>query len=406
MEASDFSLEDALRATFREQVANPPATEALADRAVAAGRRIHARNAILSSVAAAVSVALVGIGVVSYIGGTGPVDPAVIAPPSLTAPASARPTTYPVSVNLPASVVIGDTLWVATADGGGQVPLAGLGTIQRAWRIDEGWLIESTKGADPSPHLLSYVPDSGSPISVVSGTAISVAGTAGTGDGLRVAWSTESELTFAKLLIEDGNVRLDELVTTPAPIVDGNVRLRPQALVGAAVVLAGGEQLEVWDAWIPAQGDYAASAGLPLVAPHGITADGERLIAWYQPDPKQPPCLGELEPDGLTPVPGRSRCPNPFARTDAVFPSPDGEYWMVIGEKTAAVYRAESVWKGGDPVVTVPEHLTSGTWAHDGAAFAGLTGDSVLQIYLDGLVVPEPLPSPTGVPVIVADLRA
>ena len=96
-------LEDTLRDTLRHRAAGAPAVEALADRAMETARRARSRRTAAASVAAALTVLLVGVGVASFhrAGGGAP-GPAMSG--------SVTGATTPPARGLPLEVVVGDQL--------------------------------------------------------------------------------------------------------------------------------------------------------------------------------------------------------------------------------------------------------------------------------------------------------
>ncbi len=291
-------LEDALRDTFSGQVSAPPVIDGVADRAIRGAGRVRRRRAVLVSAATAVSVAIVGVGVVSASGGGGTAQhfggPTASASPSATAGPGLSAAPLPlVGATLPVDVLNGDRIQVAD---GTVVSLAGMGTANRAWRVNEGWLVE-THQHDQQRAMVWLVTEAGGQTLVASGRSAMVSPGSAARPGPQVAWVTDEELFLGTF--QDG--RVAGIVSTKG------VSLVPQRTVGSGVVLAGsktGGGLDTWDMWFPDRGAYRATTENPngLSTVLGTTADNERIIALYGGTPA---CLGELD-TGFAPV--RSNC--------------------------------------------------------------------------------------------------
>jgi hypothetical protein len=415
-------IEAMLRDTLQERAAAPPAVEAMAERAIADAARIRRNRTASASIAAALSVVLVGIGFASYSNAPNTVqsDP----PPGLSA--TWLPTTA--ITELSVNVVVDRYMYLA---GGGVLSLAsvvpascdGGQCIWGVWRVSDGYLVsvhdaEATVGTT----VLWHVPEFGSSSVVVDGGGPLVVG-AGTEQrpGIQVVWIDDRRLhvgTYA-----DGQAV--EVLSTPSPVVEVAERseiraLTPQAVVGDAVVLAANDadgDADLWDVWFPARGDYQP-ATYPLIGLQGTTVDGERIIGWHTPDDGQPHCLGELMPEEFEPV--HSVCPSPFTKDARIHPSPDGRWWIVADrfrvaqgrvEPGLALYDAEQVWAGAGPVRTWTDPGSSfdGVWL-DTETFAAIDRSSgtVATLYADGrpdVSLTLPTPGPTAKVSVVVDLR-
>ncbi len=409
-------LEDTLRDAFRDRVAVAPAVPALTDRAIIGAARVRRRRTATACAVAALCVALVGLSA-SFVGGRGGV---VDASPFGIASAARSPTEPVAPAAVPVDVVIDATLYRA---GGGRVLLGGLAPcelcrVADAWRVPDGWLVESYRvNEPPAPpqSTLWFVPELGSSTPpLVTGTSMHVSRETGSRPRINVAW-TDSERLY---LGTYSGQAVTDVVSTPAPEVEvpavGDLgdtrRLYPQAVVGGAVLLAGthtGAGLGFWDVWFPDRGDFVP-ADQPQIEFLGTTTDGERIIAWYYPDPASKiGCLGALDLDGFTPV--RSLCPAPFPFTPAgVFPSPDGRWWLVTDPLGARLYDAQRVWDGAEPVHTWSlggDYATEGTWVDDETVV--LLTEEFLLLRTDGRPVETvALPAAASRPArIVVDLR-
>ena len=386
-------LEDALRDTFSSQVATPPAIDAVADRAIDRAGRVRRRRTTLVTAVAAVSVAIVGAGVVSVVAGSGNQGQQVGGPPTSPNPtASAGPspggTTPPlVGVELPVDVLNRERIQAAN---GTVVPLAGMGDASRAWRVHEGWLVE-TYQFDQQREMVWLVSEAGGQTLIASGRAAMVSPGSAARPGPQVAWVTDDELFLGTYA--DGH--LSGVVSTKG------VALGPQRVVGSGVVLAGtqtGGGLDTWDMWFPDRGAYRATTenanGLSTVL--GTTVDNERIIGLYG---GKPPCLGELDPNGFTPM--KSNCSvglDDFRLDDKVFPSPDGRWWAVTGEFGVALYDAEKVWTDETKTAAWPSVQASyaAVWVADGTAFVVTTTTEVITIHLENGRPNDTVPLPAA----------
>ncbi len=370
-------LEDALRDTFRTQVAAPPVLDGVADQVIRQAGRVRRRRTVLVSAVTAVSVAVVGVGAVSIAAGRGPGQeiggPPVSPSPSGSPEPGPNPAPLPlVGAMLPVDVLNGDRIQVAN---GTVVSVAGMGAAQRAWRVEGGWLVE-TYQSDQEKAMVWLVSEAGGQSLLATGRSAIVSPGSAARPGPQVAWVMDDELFLGTY--EDGH--LSGIVSTKG------VALDPQRVVGSGVVLAGsktGGGLDTWDMWFPDQGPYVATTENPggLSTVLGTTVDNERIIGLYG---GKPPCLGELDPNGLNPV--KSNCAVNLRLDDRAFPSPDGRWLAVIGEFGVAVYDTEKVWTDATPTATWSSVGASHAlvWTADGTGFVGATASDVVTIYLDG----------------------
>jgi hypothetical protein len=315
---------------------------------------------------------------------------------------------------LPVDVVVGDQLLAA---GGGEISLADvvaceLCGVAGAWRVPDGWLVSVSQTHEEPPGntvTLWRIPESGAPIEVMAADGLVLVGK-GTAElpGILVAWVADERLHVGRYA--DG--ALDEVASTPAPVVEvepvgdlGDTRpLWPHAFVGAGVVLAGtltGGGLDFWDVWFPERGDFVP-AEYPAISMHGITPDGDRIIADYLRYPgtaSKETCLGELELDGFTPA--QSICPSPVGYSARIDPSPDGQWWLVQDVDGVSLYEAGQLWSGGERTVFRPG---AGGWI-DATSFAVVDESGVVTVHVDGPVDElVPLPPADRAPLLVMDL--
>jgi hypothetical protein len=408
-------IEEMVRDTFRQRADTAPALEAVADRAIAGARRTRRNRTAFASVSAALSVALVGFGLVSFAGDRGP----GIGEPGPSGASTSVAT--PVVSTPPVDLVLGDRLLLA--DGGERSltdELCPSCSVTGAWRVPQGWLVtvyHSTNGTGIDTSALWLLPEVGEPTEIVAGHG-NIAVSPGTAQrpGIQIAWAAGEEGLLKVGRYAGGpvtGIESTELPYANVPLDDlGDQRpLYPRAVVGAAVVLAGtytGGGLDLWDAWFPGRGDYVPAEN-PAINLYAVTADGERLIAGYPRYPgtgSRESCLGELDPDGFVPL--RSLCPSPLGEFDRVVPSPDGRWWLVISTESVALYDADTVWSSA-PVRRwpPPAETFGGAWLDD-TSFVVMGRSTVLTGYADGR--PEEtasisLPADLAAAVTVVDLR-
>jgi hypothetical protein len=402
-------LRDLLRDTFRERVATPPAMEGMADRAMAGASRARRGRTSIGAAVAVVAVALVGVGLASYL--TGP------RPAPLAADLTPQPSWLPTEPigELSVDVAVGQYMYLA---GGGVMSLASVvpcedgRCVRGVWRVTDGYLVSVyNAGAAVGAAALWHVPIAGAPSVVVDGDGALVV-SPGTPErpGTQVAWSDDGRLHLGTYV----DHRVSGVVSTPTPEIPvdaGELRtLAPRTVVGDAVVLAGPQtsgDADLWDVWFPDRGDYVPAA-YPTIALHGTTVDSGRIIGWFQPEPGQEGCLGELLPEEFVPV--ESACPSPLQMDDRVYPSPNGRWWIVAGDGGMALYDADQIWSGADAIRRWPgPGSADGTWL-DGSTFVAVDGSSgeVVTLHADG----EPdgsvalaTPGPSTRLRVVVDLR-
>lgn len=311
---------------------------------------------------------------------------------------------------LPVDLIIDDRLYHA----GGEIPLTDLLAcstscqITGGWRVPDGWLVSvyhRSATASPDTSVLWWVPESGEPSTVVTGHGVTVSRGSPSRPGVQVSWVADGRLNVGTYA--DGEV--DDVVSTPAPeieIDDQSSRpLYPRMIAGEAVVLAGtqtGGGLDLWDVWFPDRGDYEPDV-YPHIGLYAVTADGERLIAWYpRSNGSKEGCLGELDPDGFEPV--RSVCPAPFPESATIYLAPGGRWWIVLHQEGVDVYDAERVWASPAPVRSLPG---LGAWI-DPSTFIVLAGPETFVGFPDGRPdqrLPQTVPGPITPAGVVVDLR-
>ncbi len=363
-------LEDSLRETLADKVADLSPGEGVADQVIHNARRVRLRRAVGVPVAAGLAAVLVAMGAVTVAGGWGdpaPKSPVASASPDQPTPGpSTAPTNLYAPLDLPVDVLTADGLILAAHEGGTHALPKLPGDVDAAWRLQQGYLVRMRVGVESQS--LWLVPQVAAPVQLATGSGILV--TAGTTrlPGVRVAWVDDTSLNLGVL----SDAAITDVVSTPAPVVYGHVRLRPQAVVGGAVILAGtqtGGGLDTWDYWFPDRGDFTRHDHGRSLSMQGRTSDGERLIAHLRADGGS--CLAEVDPDGFLAT--RTVCPSPFWDLDRIVPSPDGRWVFVNGEPQlfgSAVYRASDVWAGSDltyaAAATGPSYGGGAAWTDDG----------------------------------------
>lgn len=401
-------IEEVLRDTLRERAATPPVVDGLADRAISGATRTRRRRRAGAVVATALCVVLAAVSA-SYltVPGPGPAGPTVAASPLW-------PPSEPVR-ELRVDVLIDRYIFRA---GGGLTSIEsvvpdscdGGRCISGVWRVDDGYLVAVVDNAAVvGGSVLWHVPESGQPRAVVDGDgALVVSDGTAQRPGVQVIWADDGRLNIGTY---DAG-RVIGVLSTPAPTIAADDRdadaLDPWTVVGGAVVLSGpatGTQAVAWDVWFPDRGAYVP-ATYPVIGLHGTTVDHERILAWYYQEPNGPGCLGELQPEEFAPV--RSRCPSPLSRDDRIYPSPDGQWWVVFGERGVALYDAGWVWQGGSALRRWSGSTKDGVWLDSSTLVILDRSNGTLVTYdIDGgedrLTLPVPHPAVNVS--VVSDLR-
>jgi hypothetical protein len=364
-------LEDALRETFNSQVAALPGMDDPAGQAIRRAGAIRRRQVAVASVAVVVSVVLVGVGVLGN--GSALTIPWAAGPaaPTTAAASITNPPAPLVGAKLPVDVLNGDRIQVAD---GRVISLAGLGTPQKALRVQPGWLVQTTN-ALPDPHAAQQsavwlVDEKGFASQLAAGDATMVSGGTPTRPDPQVAWTSSGRLNLASLVGQG----LSGTASTP-----GVDRLVPLMAVAGGVLLGGtqtGGGTDVWDMWYPDRGVYRSTpTSAPVSAVLGRTADGTHLYAIHG---GKPGCLGNVEPPPQFTVTS-STCSLNLGLDDEIYPSPNGRSVLVLGATGYAVYDAATLF-------TNPQARTSGPLDGTGASGMWLT-EETFAIYAKGMVV-------------------
>jgi hypothetical protein len=343
-------IEESLRETFAAQANRAPAVEDAATRAISAGRRVRRRRRALGVVAVVTSVALVGVGVVSVVGG--PIGRNVV---------GSSPTEAAASV-LPVDVLAGNR--IVRADGVA-IALVGLAQPRRLWKVQSGWLVE-TWDVETSLAAAWYVNElGGAPRLLAAGDRVAVG--RGSFDGPRVAWSQGGQVSFASFV--DG--RLDSPLST-----SGVAGFRPVAIVGTGVLLAGPGGAH--DMWFPAQGDYE-NGPVEHDAYLGASGDGS---AFYGVSADDASCLVKVNPFGLARL--RTACGLDLTGARRAFASPDLVWVAVAGPERMDIYHLDTVWTHPRPFDSWPISTEAVTWLDQGLLVVGTAG-SIVQLDLNNL---------------------
>jgi hypothetical protein len=394
-------LEDALRDTFNSRVAAPPGVDDLAGQAIRRAGVIRRRQVAVASVAAVVTVVLVGVGMLSatpltvrFGSGTGG---AATSAPTTTPPAAPL-----VGVKLPVDVLNGDRIQVAD---GRVISLAGLGTAQAALRVSAGWLVRTTNNLPANnsaeKSAVWLVDEKGFASQLAAGETTMVSAGSPTRPSPQVAWTSAGRLNLASLV---GRGLAGTASTT------GAERLVPLRAIAGGVLLGGaqtGGGTDLWDMWYPDKGAYKSTPTTGDVsAVIGGTADGTQLFALVG---DQPRCLGLVEPPPQFTVTDTT-CALPIGLDDKVYASPTGRSLLVVAAGTYAVYDAATIWT--NPRTTANGQLTddraaTGTWIDD-TTFAIYSKGTVIRLTAAGLersVVDVPDPNASGAKGVIQDVR-
>jgi hypothetical protein len=342
-------IEESLRETFAARANRAPAVEDAATRAISAGRRVRRRRHALGVIAVVTSVAMVGVGVVTVLGG-----------PAGRNVAGSSPTQTVGSV-LPVDVLAGHR--IVRADGEA-FALIGLAQPRRLWKVQSGWLVE-TWDAESSVAAAWYVNElGGAPRLLASGDQVAIG--RGSLDGPRVAWSQGNQLSFASFV--DG--RLEGRLST-----SGVGGFLPVAIVGTGVLLAAPDGAH--DMWFPAQGAYETG---PVAHDRYLGASGDRSAFYGVSDDGS--CLVKVNPLGLARL--RTACGLDLAGARRAFASPDLVWLAVAGRERVDIYHLDTVWTNPEPFDRWPISAEAVTWLDQGLLVVGTAG-SIVQLDLNDL---------------------
>jgi hypothetical protein len=394
-------LEDALRDTFNSRVAAPPGVDDPAGQAIRRAGVIRRRQVAVASVAAVVTVVLVGVGMLSATPltvrfGSGPGGPAT------TAPTTTPPAAPLVGVKLPVDVLNGDRIQVAD---GRVISLAGLGTAQAALRVPAGWLVRTTNNLQAfnsaEKSAVWLVDEKGFASQLAAGETTMVSAGTPTRPSPQVAWTSAGRLNLASLV---GRGLSGTASTT------GAERLVPLRAIAGGVLLGGtqtGGGTDVWDMWYPDKGAYKSTPTTADVsAVIGGTADGTQLFALVG---DQPRCLGLVQPPPQFTVTDTT-CALPVGLDDKVYASPTGRYLLVVAAGTYAVYDAATIWTNPRTTANgqlIDDRAATGTWIDD-TTFAIYSKGTVIRLTASGLersVVDVPDPNASGAKGVIQDVR-
>ncbi|CRK60952.1 hypothetical protein [Alloactinosynnema sp. L-07] len=284
-----MSIEENLQEALAARVAVVPDTVDLADSAIAGGRRIRRRRAMVAitgSVVAVVAAALVVVQVARQPVAVVPADPTSIS--VAPAPGSPRP-----------RLDLVDGLVLRRA-GGGQVALPAVADMRvaDAVRVVGGWLLTYQRVDSLQGHSVVLVREDGSsaPLGQAPDTAVVV-----DRDGKRAV------VQFWNGSYQDGTQVANAVVVefpsgtvvarTPLPAGDQSMVVR--AWSGDLVVLArvsGDFGAVPVDAWNPARGAFVVSPVLKEFAILGRFGAAGHLLAMVSDTDSQDACLVEVDP--------------------------------------------------------------------------------------------------------------
>jgi hypothetical protein len=381
-------LEDALRDTFNNRVAAPPAVDDLAGQAIRRAGAVRRRQVTVASVAVVVTVVLVGVGMLSASPltvrfGSGPGGAVTTAQTTTPPPAPL------VGVKLPVDVLNGDRIQVSD---GRVISLAGLGVAQAALRVSAGWLVRTTnnlpagnvaqnnvaqnnaaQNSAAQSSAVWLVDEKGFASQLAAGETTMVSAGTPTRPSPQVAWTAAGRLNLASLVGRNlsgtaSTTGADQLV--PIQAVAGGVLLGGSQTSGATATAT-------WDMWYPDKGAYKSTpTSSDVSAVVGGTADGTQLFALTG---TKPACLRVMEPPPQFTV-VNTTCSLALDLNDKVYASPTGSYLLVVGASTYAVYDSTTIW-------TSPRATAGGALAGDRAATGTWINDTTFAVYSRGTVV-------------------
>jgi hypothetical protein len=333
-------LEDELRATFAAAVRSTPAVEDAAGRSITRARDVRRRRAAGAAIIVAIALVIGGAGAVARRDGSGRTGVTTTPTRPLSSMtflnglnAAAVP---PVDVLSANQIVMSD---------GQTVSLVALPPARRAYRTGDVWLVE-TWNAQARRFALWRVTMAGQARQLVEGQRIAVSA-----DGSQVAWSLDDS-------VQAGRISGDSVTAVEqTPGTDG---FGPLAFVAGGVLLGRtqtGVGIDSYDMWFPSRGIYTVGPrrNEPIFGPNGA---GTLL---YGLDVSAPPCLAEIDPNGLKAV--RATCLPGLAADSALYPSPDGRWLLVVASTRIDLYDVTTMWREPTPVRQWPDSTaTSVVW--------------------------------------------
>jgi hypothetical protein len=314
-------LARAVRETFSRQVTvTRPLAADPAGIAIRRASRIRRHRTLAGLALAAVATALVTTGMAQFR------EPAVRSgtptvvlgdPDAATAmPSPTRVPTPPASgpVRAETDLVGGGVL---DTTGGEQLPLTGLGRVDRAQRVpdDAGWLLTGAPTA--AGRTLWLVPRSGRPQVLLAGAdAIALSS-----DGRQVAWRDGGELFTAGIV----GSQLVARVQTAAP-----AGAAPVGFVGNWALIRLDPGRPGYALWLPSAGTLNPAGGSNVLNAYGLLPDGRVVAEVFAGTPRRP-CLALL--DAARKLAATRTACGPTLGTDGLGAvSSDGRWLLVNGE--------------------------------------------------------------------------
>jgi hypothetical protein len=319
-------IEDLVRESLHERVAQPPALDAPADRAIAGARTLRRRRALAVACAVGVAAVLATGALTGLHGG----------PHTLPVP----PASPPPSIDL-ASIV--DHTALRLPDGR-SVSLPPTETAMTgADQIREGWLVTGATAYANTSSLWLVTPDAALHRLTQGLLGVPVV----SADGLWLSWRTGTQL-FSGHLIDSGALVVD--ASTPMPDKGFPIAVTSTAVVLGATATGGG--IDSFDLWLPAKGHYVPSWDVitNVAAVYGPLPGSHAVLGLVHPTQGgKEVCLAQLDPDNSLRA-TRTACGLPLRTDPAAAVSPDGHWLAAVGNVSVVLIDLTTVYDR--PVVT------------------------------------------------------
>jgi hypothetical protein len=317
-------LDSIVRASLEERVQSPPRMTETADRAIKGARKMRRRQVALAVSGGAVALVVVAGGLAAFRDalpgrGLGPPASEPVGAPTSPTPPGPRP-------DLLLGQVSSEPGWSSLLTAGGRaVSLSDVnGSVDAAYSVTEGWLVEAVTTANG--RALWLVTSTGSAtrlLDKLDGLAIAP-------DGHKIAWRSGDRIRVGRL----SGTTLSTDGSTPAP-----QRGWPIAYTGTDVVLgysATGGGIDHFDTWAPGRGNYVASwdKTTHVIAVYPPAADGSLLGLVHISGGGKDLCLATLNPAAEL-HPTRTACGLPLVIDPPGLVSPDGR-WLAAPSLNAS----------------------------------------------------------------------
>lgn len=363
------ALEDALRDTFADRVALPPALEDTAGRAIEQAGRQRRRQAVMGVVAIIVAVVVTSGGALVFANGAQPAEGPAAAPTSSATPHHAPVAVVP-SGPPPTDVLVGDSIVTTTGRVITLTQVVG-GQPRRepvaAYRAPGSWLVRVTDALGGEE--LWRVWANGSVAYVLKGQSIVVAP-----DGIRVAWQEGGRVHSGKL---DGNGWVGQRS------VEVGAATRLTGFAVRSVILQGADGGH--EQWFPTGGSRGVQAATPPAKVYGGTP-GATILGLTR-GPGGQVRLAEYSWNGMALVRTGGVVQEPDW-TAAGSVSPDGRWLLTVGRGTVRLYDLTRAWDQPDvpAAVSWSTEATNALWLADGSVAVG--GPNVVSVHrVDGSTV-------------------